>query len=288
MMRNKGKHGSSPMQIQRIAAFTQNGAGGNPAGVVLADMLPNAETMQCIAAEVGYSETAFAAPSGEFWQARYVSPETEVPFCGHATIALGAALADEKGPGRYRLSLRDGQIEVEAFIDNGKAHATLRSLPTSNRFAPDALVEQALALFGYAVGSLDAALPPRLMNAGAEHLLLALNTREQLGAMRYDLEKGRIFMRRHGLVTVALVWREAENLFHVRNAFASGGVLEDPATGAAAAAFAGLLRDQGILPQGELTILQGADMGRPSRIVVRCDPVSGSPVWVSGEAALIA
>jgi PhzF family phenazine biosynthesis protein len=272
------------MHIQRIAAFTQHGLGGNPAGVVLADSLPDDGTMQRIAAEVGYSETVFAAPSGDVWQTRYFSPETEVPFCGHATIALGAALAGERGAGRYRLSLRTGQIEVEASIADGNAYATLLSLPTSNKPAPQRLVTQALALFGYTADALDASLPPRLMHAGAQHLLLALNTREQLAAMRYDLEQGRAFMRRHGLVTVALVWREADNLFHVRNAFASGGVIEDPATGAAAAAFAGMLRDHGLLMRGDLTLLQGADMGCPSRIRVSCDPVPGSPVRVSGEA----
>lgn len=273
------------MHIRKIAAFTHNGQGGNPAGVVLAEQLPDAATMQRIAAEIGYSETVFAAPAGALWQARYYAPETEIPFCGHATIALGAALAQSEGAGRYRLALRDGGIEVKAAIDaQGTARATLLSLPTSNRPAPDGLVEEALALFGYAPDALAPALPPRRMQAGAEHLLLALKSREQLAAMRYDLAAGRAFMRRHGLVTVALVWRETETLFHARNAFASGGVLEDPATGAAAAALAGLLRDTGLRAQGTVTILQGVDMGAPSRIVTRWGPVPGSPVEVSGEA----
>lgn len=276
------------MQIHRVAAFTENGSGGNPAGVVLADTLPDAEIMQRIAAEVGYSETAFAAPSGESWRTRYFSPESEVPFCGHATVALGAVLADEKGAGRYQLSLSDGEIEVEAHVRDGVGYSTLRSLPTRNAPASNMLVDEALALFGYTRDALDQSLPPGRINAGAEHLFLALNSREALSEMHYDLEDGRAFMLRHGFVTVALVWREAEELFHARNAFASGGVIEDPATGAAAAAVAGMLRDQGILTQGELTILQGADMWRPSRIVVRYDGPAGSPVFVSGATAKIA
>lgn len=276
------------MQVHRIAAFTENGSGGNPAGVVLSETLPDRETMQRIAAEVGYSETAFAAPSGKNWLTRYFSPESEVAFCGHATVALGAVLAQEKGTGRYQLSLSGGDIEVEARMQAGTGYSTLRSLPTRNAPAPDALVEEALALFGYPRTALDPSLPPRRISAGAEHLFLALNSRALLSAMHYDLEDGRAFMHRHGLVTVALVWREAENLFHARNAFASGGVLEDPATGAAAAAVAGMLRDQGICAPGELTIIQGVDMGRPSRIVVRYDETVGSPVFVSGAAARIA
>lgn len=274
------------MRIHRIAAFTENGSGGNPAGVVLSETLPEPDTMQRIAAEVGYSETAFAAPSGDRWLTRYFSPESEVAFCGHATVALGAVLAEEKGAGRYQLSLSGGEIEVEAQMKDGTGHSTLRSLPTRNAPAPDALVEEALALFDYPRDALDPHLPPRLIHAGAQHLFLALTSRALLSGMHYDLEEGRTFMRRHGLVTVALAWREAADLFHTRNAFASGGVIEDPATGAAAAAMAGMLRDQGMIgAPGELTILQGADMGRPSRIVVRYSEPAGSPVFVSGAAA---
>ena len=273
--------------VQRIAAFTDDGAGGNPAGVVIGDVLPDAEQMQRIAAEVGYSETVFAAPQEQGWKTRYYSPETEVPFCGHATIALGAALAQAKGPGRYRLFLATGEIEVEAREEGGRGQSTLRSLPTRNAPVTDPVLDEALGLFGYSRDDLDRSLPPRRMNAGAEHLFIALNSRERLSEMAYELEAGRDFMRRQGFVTVALVWREAADLFHTRNAFASGGVLEDPATGAAAAALAGMLRDTGLLAQGEITLLQGADMGRPSRIAVRFDAVVGTPVFVSGASTTI-
>lgn len=275
------------MQIRRISAFTENGADGNPAGVVLADSLPSASEMQRIAAEVGYSETVFAAPTTEGWTTRYFSPEAEVPFCGHATIALGAVLAAEKGNSRYRLLLQTGEIEVEANVQNGIGHATLRSLPTHSRPADDTLIREALQLFGYARQDLDQSLPSMLVNAGASHLFIALSSRMHLSNMRYDLKSGRSFMQQHGLVTVMLAYRETERLFHARNAFASGGVLEDPATGAAAAALAGMLRDQKILSPSDMTILQGADMGRPSRIFVRFDGVEGSPVFVSGNTAKI-
>lgn len=276
------------MQVHRIAAFTENGTGGNPAGVVLSETLPDPETMQRIAAEIGYSETVFVAPRGETWLTRYFSPETEVPFCGHATIALGAVLAEEKGPGRYHLSLSGGDIEVEAKMNDGVGYSTLRSLPTRNAPPPNTVVEEALTLFDYPRSALDPGLPPRLIHAGADHLFLALHSRDLLSAMHYDLEAGREFMLRHGLITVALVWRETDDLFHARNAFASGGVLEDPATGAAAAAIAGMLRDQGIRAGCELTLIQGVDMGRPSRIAVRYGDPVGSPVFVSGASARIA
>ena len=90
-------------------------------------------------------------------------------------------------------------------------------------------------------------------------------------------------MQAHNLVTIALVWVEDDQLFHVRNAFASGGVLEDPATGAAAAAFAGYLRDVDWPHGGEITLIQGEDMGARSIIHAQIPSQRGSSIRVSGE-----
>ncbi|MCB1454463.1 MAG: PhzF family phenazine biosynthesis protein, partial [Rhizobiaceae bacterium] len=130
-------------------------------------------------------------------------------------------------------------------------------------------------------------LPVRRVHAGADHLLVPLNTRQSLAALDYDLDAGRRFMLKYGFVTVAFVFREAERLFHARNAFASGGVLEDPATGAAAAAFAGMLRDLQLLADGEIVIIQGEDMGRPSRIEAAFTSEAGSSIKVSGASTPI-
>lgn len=81
-------------ELHRLAAFSDNPSGGNPAGVWIGEQLPDEATMQRIAAEVGFSETAFVAPmQGLERNVRYYSPEAEVSFCGHATIATGAAAA---------------------------------------------------------------------------------------------------------------------------------------------------------------------------------------------------
>src|SRR5690606_12669144 len=100
-----GPHGmtTTPHELHRLAAFTDDPRGGNPAGVWIGDALPPADRMQRIAAEVGYSETAFLAPaSGDAWEVRYFSPLAEVPFCGHATIASGVVLGRRYGSGNYR------------------------------------------------------------------------------------------------------------------------------------------------------------------------------------------
>jgi predicted PhzF superfamily epimerase YddE/YHI9 len=65
--------------------------------------------------------------------------------------------------------------------------------------------------------------------------------------------------------TIDLIWRESAHVFHARNPFPPGGVVEDPATGAAAAAFGGYLRELGLVtPPATVTVHQGQDLGRPS------------------------
>lgn len=276
------------MNVQRIAAFTINGSGGNPAGVVLTDHLPDTAIMQRIAAKVGYSETAFAAPiAGGGWRVRYFAPDLEVPFCGHATIALGAALAGAHGPGHYALTLNNGAIAVTAAQSSTGWSCTLQSMPTSSAPVDSHLLVEALSLFGYTMAELDADIAPRLANAGAQHLVIALRTRASLSRMDYDLDAGKRFMLQHGLVTVMFIHRESGQRFHARNAFASGGVREDPATGAAAAALAGMLRDMGWPHSGSITILQGEDMGSPSLLEVTLNDQSGAPVHVRGQAHAI-
>jgi PhzF family phenazine biosynthesis protein len=270
--------------ILRIAAFSDGDTGGNPAGVWIGDALPGADEMQRLAREIGFSETAFAAPLGDGWRVRYFSPEAEVPFCGHATIALGAALARRHGDGVYPLTLNGAAITVEGHAAGERFEAALQSPPTRSAPAPAALAEAALALFGYGRGDLDPRIPPALAHAGADHLVLALKSRELLAAMRYDLAAGRALMNAHGLVTIVLAWAEHEQLFHTRNPFAAGGVYEDPATGAGTAALAGYLRDLGWPHRGRLDVVQGEDMGMRSRLLAQVGPVAGSSIRVSGTA----
>ena len=270
------------MQVQKLAAFSDGDTGGNPAGVVVADALPSDAEMQRTAAAVGFSETAFAAPMGKGWRVRYFSPASEVPFCGHATIALGAALAQQHGDGVFPLTLNHAQITVEGRRAGDLVAAVLQSPPTRSQPAPPALVSESLALFGYTSHDLDLRIPPALIHGGADHLVLALKTRSALAAMHYDLATGRSLMLREGLVTIMLVFSQTSQRFHSRNAFASGGVLEDPATGAATAAFAGYLRDLEWPHGGAIEIVQGEDMGMRSLLRAELSALPGSSVRVSG------
>jgi PhzF family phenazine biosynthesis protein len=275
------------MTVLKLAAFSDGDTGGNPAGVVMAAEPPSAEQMQRIAAEVGFSETAFVAPmpgTTTGYRVRYFSPGSEVPFCGHATIALGAVLAREKGDGLFHLQLNDAAITVEGRREGALFVAALQSPPTRSLPAPQELAQEFLDLFGYEAKDLDPRIPPALAHAGANHFVIGLATREALAQMKYDLEAGRLLMNLEGVVTVVLAWAESDRLFHTRNPFASGGVYEDPATGAGTAALAGYLRDLGWPHGGRLEIVQGEDMGMRSRLTAEFTDVSGSSIRVSGTA----
>ncbi len=276
------------MKIERIAAFCDGETGGNPAGVVIEDSLPDAATMQRVAAEVGYSETAFAARAGngadDAWRVRYFAPKMEVDFCGHATIALGAALAARFGDGTFALELNHARITVEGRCAGAKMAAALQSPPTRSEPAGETLVREALALFGWTAEDLDVRIPPARATAGGDNLVLALKSRKLLAEMRYEMEAGRRLAVRENLATFGLIWAETPTLFHARNPFPAGGVYEDPATGSAAAALGGYLRDLNWPSGGALDILQGEDMGMPSRLRAEWTPEKGASVRVSGAA----
>jgi len=275
------------MGVQKIAAFSDGNAGGNPAGVMIAESFPGDAEMQKIAAEVGFSETAFAVADGSGWRVRYFSPESEVPFCGHATIALGAALALKFGDGVFPLQLNQAAITVEGKINGDVISAALQSPPTSSVAVSPELLSAALALFGYTAADLDPRIPPVIAHGGANHLVLALKNRQALADMKYDLNTGRSLMNDHGLVTILLAFAETPQLFHTRNPFASGGIYEDPATGAATAAFAGYLREISWPHGGVINIVQGEDMGMRSLLRADITPEPGSSIRVSGTARII-
>jgi PhzF family phenazine biosynthesis protein len=276
------------MMPLRIAAFSHGSAGGNPAGIVIAEVIPSAERMQSIAADIGYSETAFAAPTIDGWRVRYFAPEAEVPFCGHATIALGATLAMTKGNGIFKLQLNDANITVEGKTGADGLWAALQSPPTHSAALSPAQRIETMNLFKLSPEDLDTSLLPAFINAGAGHFVLTLNQRSRLASMDYDLAKGRTLMRSAGLATIMLVCARDRQNFDARNAFASGGVFEDPATGAAAAAFGGYLRDIGWPHGGAIHILQGEDMGMASLIHAEIPSEKGRSIRVSGSARIIA
>lgn len=243
--------------------------------------------MQAIAAGVGYSETAFLCRTEETWQVRYFSPRMEVPFCGHATIASGAALGMDFGPGNFNLHTQAGEVHLNVERSSTGYSADFISTRTKSFPAESGLLQQVMAGFGYHPQDLNPDFPPRIASAGANHLILVLQKYATLATMNYQIVPMRRLFLEYNLLTVDLLWQASTSSFHARNPFPPGGVYEDPATGAAAAAFGGYLRDIGWSGAQELEVFQGAEMGRPSRIKISLHGPRGSGVLVGGETALI-
>ena len=275
--------------LSRLSAFAEVTGGGNPAGVWVGDELPDEASMQKIAAEVAYSETAFLAPLADrVWRVRYFSPKCEVTFCGHATIAAGAVLAKGETPCELQLETPVGRVPLSVRRKSGRVEVSLTSVTPSHELADETTLTDILGALRWRREDLDASIPPARIFAGAWHLVLAVKTQRQLASLEYAFQSLRQLMLREDLATLQLIWRESVNLFHSRNPFPVGGVVEDPATGAAAAALGGYLRDAGLLETPAiLEVRQGETMGRPSVITVNVPKtggitITGSVVEITG------
>ena len=246
--------------------------------------------MLAVAAEVGYSETAFLLPRGDGrFGVRYFSPLAEVPFCGHATIATAVAHADRFGTGPMLLDTRAGEVAVSTVADGaGQVTATLTSVAPRSVPLDDDDRDRLLAALRWSADDLDGGLPLRVAYAGAWHPVVAVRERSRLADLAYDFDALGALMAERDWTTVALVCRAGPTSFDVRNPFPPGGVVEDPATGAAAAALGGYLRELGLVDlPATLTLSQGADMGRPSHLVVDVPAEPGTGISVTGTAVPI-
>lgn len=270
--------------VLRLAAFPYEGAGGNPAGVVLdAKGLGDAE-MQAIALQVGYSETVFLTNQNETnSRVRYFSPEMEVDFCGHATIAAGVALGEVRGPGKYVFETNTGEVTVHVAETPTGFTAEL----TSNTGRVSELGTENLAMLleilGWEESVLAKGFVPLIANAGNSHPVLVLNSIEVLEKLEYDFEALKLVCRENNWPTVQLVAEESTGVWRSRNPFAFGGVYEDPATGSAALALGVYLRElRKVQPGDRFAIKQGFEMVQPCllNVFVGADfcSVSGSAI----------
>jgi len=279
------------VEVLRYAAFTADGMGGNPAGVVLDAHDVDAGAMREIAAEVGFSETVFLTdrrvdPAGrKLMTTRYFSPLAEVAFCGHATVAAAVALAERGVEGILVFRTGVGDVEVRTTASASGPMATLTSVAPYVVTPDRADVTEALGALGWGPEDLDPSFPVRVAFAGNEHLVLAASSAARLSALDYDVPRLTALMAARGWTTVALIHAVSPTEFLARNPFPVGGVFEDPATGAAAAAFGGYLRGLGLVRAPvRVLIRQGEDMGRPSRLLVDI-PEGDGGIQVTGAAA---
>jgi trans-2,3-dihydro-3-hydroxyanthranilate isomerase len=293
-----------PRRFVTLDVFTGEALAGNPLAVVLdAEGLDTAE-MQAIAGEFNLSETVFVSPATEARQRadiRIFTPARELPFAGHPTVGTAVLLAilDQDGePGAVAFGLKEKvgivpcAVEVESAV-KGSARFRLPRLPfTWGEGKETTDCAWALGLDPTEIG-FDRHVPSR-HSGGVAYDLVPVASLEALARAKPQSEAfDRTFGdSEHPAAYVYTRIPDAEGLRFRARMFGPGmGVAEDPATGSAAAAFAGALMQCEPLGDGEhdIVIEQGVEMGRPSVISLQMVLKDGALVSaeIGGQAVMV-
>jgi trans-2,3-dihydro-3-hydroxyanthranilate isomerase len=270
------------LSYETVDVFTETAFGGNPLAVVTGGQDLTTEAMQAIAREFNTPETTFVMPPADpanTAQVRIFTPAMELPFAGHPNVGTATMLA-RRGElfGRpvgdtVRFEEAIGLVGLDIVRSKGEAVGAVLASPAmpevKERFDPSAVAA--------AVGLPDTAIvvarhAPVHVAIGAVLLIAEVEDRDMLAAARGDAGLQVKHLGEAAPPLVYLYTREdaGADFLHIRaRMFAPrAGIPEDPATGGAAVAIAGLfatLRDGSL----DLVIDQGIEMGRPSRLDVR-------------------
>lgn len=261
---------------------------GNTLAVVEAADALRVEDMQAIAAEFNFSETVFLLePRDPVHTARLriFTPRTELPFAGHPTIGAAALIAETRAAeiiarSDVALVLEEevGAIRCEARRAGGGVYAQFELPAPPKKLGPapsaDALAA-ALSLTSDEIG-LGAHLPS-VYSAGAAFVFVPLRSRAALDRARRTEQFTSTVGDALGVYLYTDETVDAGHAVHARMLANGLGFDEDPATGSAAAAFAGVAQEFERPDEGEheMFIEQGYAMGRPSRITLRMSVVAG-------------
>ena len=260
--------------FETFDVFTQDRFAGNPLAVIMDARGLSDDDMQTIAREFNLSETTFILPPDDPAHAarvRIFTPVYEMPFAGHPTVGTAIAIAKARGlSGEITLELNAGLFPVRVEINDATSFAEFQNpnLPAQIGEAPSAdALEKAL---GLPPGALDRGNhAPRSVGAGVT-FLYACASLEHVRQARVDSSAWAALAldKIVGVYLYAASGDSPEAAYHARMFAPDAGVLEDPATGSAAAALPGQLALAGAAPNGEnrWQIEQGYEMGRPSQI----------------------
>lgn len=280
--------------------FTERAFAGNRLAV-FSDATAMAEyTMQAIAREFDYPETVFVVP-GEHpaghWPVRIFTPDGEVPFAGHPTIGTALTLvrlgkAEAEGD-RVRLVLQEkaGAVPVDITLVDGRADLARFTAPEAFTMKGelDAMpVARALGL--QSADLANAGAPVVRASCGLPFPFLELAGVEAMGRIVVDARALAAAVHPHAAEIVVFCAADGagDADFRVRMFAPGHGITEDPATGSAAAALAGIMamREPAASGRWRWQIDQGIEMGRPSRIGVEALKEGGSvaEICVEGRA----
>jgi trans-2,3-dihydro-3-hydroxyanthranilate isomerase len=279
-----------------LDVFTEKRHEGNPLAVVLDSEGLDDAAMQIIAREFGLPETVFVSPPRDPLNSaaiRIFTPASELPFAGHPTVGTAVLLAELRagemlGKGGITIALEEkiGLVKVDVTRAQGRAARAVFSLPVlphmlDHVFDP-AIVARAIGLDATEIGF--GAHGIATWSAGVPFVMVPIRSLSAIGRAHYaDPKAWRESFGITGKGAVYLYTRETVHPGHHVHArmFAPGmGIAEDPATGSAAAAFAGVAATCELPEDGvhQLVIEQGYEMGRPSLIALDLDIQHGGHV----------
>lgn len=289
------------VRIYQVDAFTKDKFQGNPAGVVTnADGLTDAQ-MQAIARELNNPETAFmlppAGPDHEVW-VRFFTPTTEVPSCGHATIAAHYARAVENRLPSCTViqKIGIGILPVEVIADNGdyRIVMTQGAIEIGEPFA-DAQCDDITAALGLTQVDLDQRCPIQIVSTGHSKVMIGIRSRDKLDSLQPNLARLTEISAAigcNGYFVFTLDSDADDILTHGRMFAPAIGIPEDPVTGNANGPLGAYLTHHHLVPtEGEAFSFkgrQGRAMGRPGTVEVTVQLEKGAPtlVRVAGQAVI--
>lgn len=286
--------------------FTDTALAGNPLGVVVDCEGLDTVRMQAIAREFNLSESVFLLPpdiSRHRARVRIFTPDYEMPFAGHPTVGSAVALAELAGDdgtaGMFVLEENIGPVRCAVTRHDGATFAEfdLPKLPQQMPLTVDAAaLGAALGLSAHEIGFENHR--PGLWSAGVPYVTVPVANLEAAGSIRFDNSAWMELAppKGEGMVASAYVYcRDAvhhDSAFHARMFVPGNPSYEDPATGSAAAAFAGTILhfDRPVDGSGRYWIEQGIEIGRPSRIRLEIDVGSGrmEGARIGGHAVKVA
>lgn len=276
-----------------VDVFTDTRFGGNPLAVFPDAWGLSDAQMQALAAEFNLSETTFVLPPADpanTARVRIFTPQVELPFAGHPNVGTGWVLA-QGGGDTLRFEEGAGLVTVDVSRDAaGAVSACTIAAPlplTLGAGVDPALVAGCIGIAPDEV--LGALHHPVVASVGAPFVIAEV-TPAALSRAEPDLARFREAAARTGMERVS-IYMHADGSDGRRRArlFAPlMGVLEDPATGSAAAPLAALLLQLSGAGEGAWDIVQGVEMGRPSLLHTHARRAAdGIRAWVGGACVKV-
>lgn len=291
------------VRLFQVDAFTRTRFGGNPAGVVLDAERLTERQMQQLARELNNSETAFVLPPegpDHEVRLRFFTPTTEVPSCGHATVAAHYARACELGLDRASLTQLTGAglmpIEILADGEDRRIRMTQGAIALEPPL-PGPLVQRRIReALGVAADDLDTSLPMQVASTGHSKVMVPLQSRRTLEALAPDLPalaalSGELGC--NGYFAFTFDQPDPGALTQARMFAPAIGIPEDPVTGNGNGPLGAYLVHHGrAAHDGRAFVFRGAQgdrTGRSGFVDVEVAIEQGSPVRVSitGDAVIV-